>query len=115
MQCATDPQDGDWVCQHRWPQIAGMVGWRNVVGDAPRVDEWSEGDAVAFGRGERGFVVVNAGDDELRADLSTSLPDGDYCDVLSTDDCAASTVQDGTITVTVPPRSAQAWDVSARP
>ena len=33
----------------------------------------------------------------------------------STDDCAASTVRDGTITVTVPPRTAQAWDVSARP
>ena len=35
VRAATDPQDGDWVCQHRWPQIAGMVGWRNVVGDAP--------------------------------------------------------------------------------
>ena len=84
--------DGDWVCQHRWPQIAGMVGWRDVVGDAPRVDVWSEGDAVAFGRGERGFVVVNAGDEELRTELTTSLPDGDYCDVLSTDDCAPATV-----------------------
>ncbi|WP_235523107.1 alpha-amylase family protein [Cellulomonas sp. Root485] len=113
--CSADPQDGDWVCQHRWPQIAGMVGWRNVVGDAARTDEWSQGDAVAFGRGDRGFVVVNAGDDELRADLATSLPDGDYCDVLSTDDCAGSTVRDGTITVTLPPRSAQAWDVSSRP
>ena len=61
-----EPADGDWVCQHRWPAIAGMVGWRSVVGDAPRVDVWSEGAAVAFGRGERGFVVVNAGDDELR-------------------------------------------------
>ena len=92
-----------------------MVGWRNVVGDAPRVDVWSEGRAVALGRGERGFVVVNAGDDELRTELVTSLPDGDYCDVLSTDDCAVSTVRDGTITVAVPPRSAQAWDVSSRP
>ena len=110
-----DLQDGDWVCQHRWPQVAGMVGWRNVVGDAPRADVWSDDDAVAFGRGDRGFVVVNAGDDELRADLATSLPDGAYCDVLSTDDCAESTVREGTIAVTVPPHSAQAWDVSARP
>ena len=107
--------DGDWVCQHRWPQIAGMVGWRDVVGDAARVDEWSEGDAVAFGRGDRGFVVVNAGDDELRTDLATNLPDGDYCDVLSTDDCAASTVRDGTVSVTVPPRTAQAWHADSRP
>ncbi|WP_235521140.1 alpha-amylase [Cellulomonas sp. Leaf395] len=110
-----DPQDGDWVCQHRWPAIIGMVGWRNVVGDAPRVDEWSEGDAVAFGRGERGFVVVNAGDDELRTELATSLPDGDYCDVLATGDCAVATVRDGALTVEVPPRTAQAWDVDSRP
>jgi alpha-amylase len=92
-----------------------MVGWRTVVGDAPQVDGWSEGDAVAFGRGDRGFVVVNAGDEELRTTLATSLPDGEYCDVLSTDDCAASAVRDGTITIVVPPRSAQAWDVSSRP
>ncbi|WP_315097447.1 alpha-amylase family protein [uncultured Cellulomonas sp.] len=110
-----DLADGDWVCQHRWPAIAGMVGWRSAVGDAPRTDVWTEGDAVAFGRGDRGFVVVNSGDDELRAELATSLPDGDYCDVLASGDCAESTVRDGTLTVTVPPHTAQAWDVTARP
>ena len=47
-------------------------------------------------------------DDELSAELTTSLPDGDYCDVLATQDCAVSTVADGTISVTVPPMSAQA-------
>lgn len=107
--------DGDQVCQHRWPAIAGMVGWRNVVGDAPRVDVWSEGRAVALGRGERGFVVINAGGDELRTELTTSLPDGDYCDVLSTQGCAASTVEDGKVAVVVPPGTAQAWDVMHRP
>ncbi|WP_456845482.1 alpha-amylase [Cellulomonas sp. P5_C6] len=110
-----DLSDGDWVCQHRWPQIEGMVGWRNVVGDAPPVDEWSDGDAVALGRGERGFVVVNAGDAELRTELATSLPDGDYCDVLSTQECASSTVKNGKLTVVVPAHAAQAWDVVHRP
>jgi alpha-amylase len=110
-----DATDGDWVCQHRWPAIEGMVGWRNVVGDAPRTDEWSEGDAVAFGRGDRGFVVVNAGDDVLRADLPTSLPDGRYCDVLATGECTAVTVQDGSMAVVVPARTAQAWAITARP
>ncbi len=118
-QCVTAPspdarlQPGDWVCQHRWPQIAGMVGWRGVAGDAPVVDTWAQGDAVALGRGSRAFVVVNAGADELRTTLTTSLPDGDYCDVLGgADECRALEVRDGELTVTVPPESAMAWDVA---
>ncbi|AEI11782.1 alpha-amylase [Cellulomonas gilvus] len=106
---------GDWVCQHRWPQVAGMVGWRGVVGDAPVVDAWSQGDAVALGRGERGFVVVNLGDAELRVTLPTSLPDGGYCDVLTAGGtCMQSTVRDGAVSVVVPPGAAQAWDVAHR-
>ncbi|MDM7831521.1 alpha-amylase [Cellulomonas edaphi] len=104
---------GDWVCQHRWPAVAGMVGWRGVVGDAPVVDAWSEGDAVAFGRGERGFVVVNAGDDAQAIDVATSLADGDYCDVLAAG-CDASTVADGRIRLTVPAHTARAYDVAHR-
>ncbi|CAM5780586.1 alpha-amylase [Cellulomonas persica] len=117
--CVADPspatavQPGDWVCQHRWPQVAGMVGWRGVAGDAPVVDTWSEGDAVALGRGSRAFVVVNAGDDELTATLPTSLPDGDYCDVLTGDDaCVVTRVRDGAAEVAVPAQSAAAWDVA---
>lgn len=26
---------GQWVCEHRFPEIAGMVGFRNVAGDEP--------------------------------------------------------------------------------
>lgn len=105
-----DLAPGDWVCQHRWPQVEAMVGWRAVVGDASLVDVWSRGDALALGRGERGFLVVNAGDEELRTTLTTSLPDGRYCDVLA-DGCAGTVVRDGRVDVVVPPRSAAAWDV----
>ncbi len=121
--CPADPapagvaEPGAWLCQHRWPQVAGMVGWRGVVGTAPVVDAWSEGDALALGRGKRGFVVVNFGDEPLRATLATSLPDGDYCDVLVPsrgDECTASTVRDGHVAVVLQPRSAQAWDVAHR-
>lgn len=108
--------DGDWVCQHRWPEVEGMVGWRAAVGDAPVVDAWDEGDAVAFGRGERGFVVVNAGDEPLTATLATSLPDGRYCDVLagSGSACEEVEVADGRVDVVVGPRAARAWDTAAR-
>jgi hypothetical protein len=33
--------EGDWVCQHRWPAIAGMVAWRSAVGDAPLRNSWA--------------------------------------------------------------------------
>jgi len=114
--------DGDRVCQHRWPQVAGMVGWRNVVGDAPMVDTWSDGDAVAVGRGELGLVVVNLGEEPLAATLDTSLPDGRYCDVLgqpvmSGEPCpgAEVRVQDGAVEVRVPALTAHAFHVAARP
>ena len=113
--------DGDWVCQHRWPAIAGMVGWRAVAGSAAVSDTWSQGDAVALGRGALGFVVVNNGDQALSSALPTQLPDGTYCDVLagpvgSDGSCpgAAASVADATITFTVPAHSAQAWHVAAR-
>ncbi|MBO9553911.1 alpha-amylase family protein [Cellulomonas sp.] len=109
-----DLADDDWVCQHRWSAIAGMVGWRGVVGDAPLVDRWSDGDALALGRGERGLVVVNAGDDELSTTLTTRLPDGRYCDVLASG-CEEVTVRDGAVEVRVAPHSARAWDVATRP
>ena len=28
-----------WICEHRWPVMANMVKFRNVVGQAP-VSEW---------------------------------------------------------------------------
>jgi len=117
-RCVDDPRPGvehpagEWLCQHRWPQVLGMVGWRAAVGDAPVVDTWDQGDAVALGRGRRGFVVVNLGDAELRATLTTSLPDGVYCDVLTGGDaCAETRVRDGRLEVVVPAGGASAWHV----
>ena len=106
--------DGDWVCPHRWPDLAAMVGVAGVVGSAEQVDRWKDGEALAFGRGARGFVALNLGDEPLEVSLATSLPDGDYCDVLleSCDDPAE--VRAGRIAITVPARSASAWDVAHR-
>ena len=124
--CASAPgpdatlADGDWVCPQRWADIAAMVAWRGVVGDAEQVDEWKDGEALAFGRGSRGFVALNLGDEPLEVKLVTSLPDGDYCDVLAAlpDKAGAcddpTEVRGGSIAVSVPPRSASAWDVAHR-
>jgi len=41
--------------------------------------------AVAFGRGDRGFVVINNEDFALSEWLQTGLAAGQYCDVISCD------------------------------
>lgn len=116
--------DGDWVCQHRWPAIAGMVAWRSAVGDAPLENSWTRGDGYAFSRGERGFVAMNAGDEPLARSFHTGLAAGRYCDVVTggrappaTDTCPGTTITvaaDGTARLTVPPVGAVAIHVGAR-
>lgn len=118
----TDVEDQAWICQHRWPAIQAMVGFREAAGDAPLADWWSEGAAVAFGRGDRGFVVVNGGRDDLEGTWATSLEPGDYCDVqtgaLSGGACEGAVVTvagDGGLSATVPAGGILAIHVGARP
>ena len=74
----------EWVCEHRRPGIANMVGFRNAVGNA-EVTHWDiiDESILSFGRGTRGHVVINTS--ELPADLeiATSMPAGNYSDVIS--------------------------------
>jgi alpha-amylase len=120
-----DCTSGRWVCEHRWPDIAGMVGFRNYT--APHfaaTNWWSNGNnAIAFGRGDRGFVVINREESELSNTFQTSMPPGNYCDVtqgeLSVDgqSCTGPTVtvnEAGQVTLTVPPMSAVAIHGGAR-
>lgn len=117
--------DGEWVCQHRWRTVEGMVGWRSAVGDDPVGARWEDGDAIALSRGERGTVVANGGDAPLEARVPTTLRDGEYCDVLAGPTAAAGTdgprctgdpvrVEDGEVAVRVPAGSAVALHVGAR-
>lgn len=111
--------DGEWVCQHRWPAIEGMVGWRDAVGDDPVGDRWEEGDAFALSRGTRGLVVVNGGDAAVAAQVPTTLSDGSYCDVLAGPAVAGRctggpvTVRDGVADVRVAAHAALALHVGA--
>ncbi|KAM7318034.1 hypothetical protein ACRRTK_022771 [Alexandromys fortis] len=76
----------DWVCEHRWRQIRNMVAFRNVVHGQPFSNWWDNGsNQVAFGRGNKGFIVFNNDDWALSATLQTGLPAGTYCDVISGD------------------------------
>jgi glycosidase len=110
-----------WLCQHRWPAIAGLVALRNQVYGTP-VTNFVQGSnqQIAFGRGSVGFVVINNSDQTWSKTFSTSLPNGAYCDVasgtLSGSTCTTSTytVSGGTFTASVPPRTAIALRTGAK-
>nr|AAF73435.1 alpha amylase [Zabrotes subfasciatus] len=85
-----------WVCEHRWRQIANMVGFRNAVSGTDMTNWWTDGyQQIAFGRGNKGFVAFSLSGD-IKADLQTSLPPGTYCDVITGDisnnSCTGKTV-----------------------
>ncbi|MEU4655937.1 alpha-amylase family protein [Streptomyces sp. NPDC023723] len=74
-------QDG-WKCQHAWPEIKSMVAFRNAVRGESVTNWWDNGgDAIAFGRGAKGFVAINHESGSLARTYQTSLPAGTYCDV----------------------------------
>ncbi|XP_011500924.1 PREDICTED: alpha-amylase-like [Ceratosolen solmsi marchali] len=77
--------DYGWVCEHRWPEVYGMVAFRNSVHRAPLTNWWSNGEnQIAFSRGNLGFVAFNGQSDlDLKEDLQTALPAAEYCDVIS--------------------------------
>lgn len=73
-----------WVCEHRIRQIYNMVGFRNFVGNANLTNWWDNGvNQIAFCRGNRGFVAINADNEDLKQKLNVCLPPGIYCDVIS--------------------------------
>ncbi|BBM01747.1 alpha amylase C-terminal domain-containing protein [Microbulbifer sp. GL-2] len=88
-------QNGDWVCQHRWGNIANMVGFRNYV-DGTSMDNWWDNgnNQIAFGRGNKGFVLINNESSSLRQTLYTGMPAGEYCNVLAGDEeCSGDVIE----------------------
>jgi alpha-amylase len=84
---------GQWLCEHRRPFVARLVTFRKLTADASEItNEWDDGaDALAFGRGAKGFVVINNGASALHRTFATSLPAGAYCDVYGGAPASTST------------------------
>ena len=79
-----DTCGGGWMCEHRWRQIYNMVGFHNTVLGEPVTNWWSNGaQAIAFGRGSKGFIFFNNEDYPVSTTIYTGLPSGTYCDVIS--------------------------------
>jgi alpha-amylase len=109
-----------WRCQHAWPQIANMVGFRNAVAGTSVANWWSNGgNTIAFSRGEKGFVAINRETFAVTQTFQTSLPAGRYCDLQHANpgsNCSATyTVgSDKRFTATVGAGDAIALDIAAR-
>lgn len=112
---------GTFTCAHRWNETAHMVGFRNAVAGTGLVGWWADGDRLAFGRGDKGYVALNRTGSPLTRTFTTSLPAGQYCDVISGGagaTCSGTTVTvgaGGAATFTVPADGAVALHVGARP
>lgn len=100
-----DCDAGVFTCLHRSPYLSGMAGFRAATAGTGVTDVWGEGDAFAFGRGSAGYAVFNASGGDVARTFDTSLPDGDYIDVISGD---TVTVVDGAFTATVAAKTALA-------
>lgn len=87
VSCAPSLEDadpGDWVCEHRDPAISAMVTFRRAVAGAPLTGWWDNGaGAVAFSRGDRGFVALNRETASVTLDVATPMTPGTYCDLLT--------------------------------
>lgn len=75
---------GSWVCEHRDPIILRMVGFRRAMAGTDLNRWWDNGgNAIAFSRGDKGFVAISREPRVTMAAVPSSLPAGTYCDVLT--------------------------------
>lgn len=106
----------DWVCEHRHPGIANMVRFRKAVGGTDVVN-WKiiDGKVLSFGRGDNAQVIINTSDAAVDIETVTSMPPGQYCDLVSTEvlvkNCTGRKVtvgDNGVISLSLRPLSAVA-------
>ena len=113
---------GDWVCEHRDPFISRMVGFRRVVAGTDINHWWSNGaNAIAFSRGDKGFVAMSRESAPVTATITTGLAAGIYCDLLTGGrtgtTCAGTSVTldaAGAVQLTLQPNSAIAIHTGTR-
>ena len=104
---------GQWVCEHRDPYILRMVSFRRVVAGTD-VNRWwdDNANAIAFSRGNKGFVAINGGSGALTTTIATGMAPGTYTDLLA----GGTVVVDatGAVQVSLAARTAIAIDVATR-
>ncbi|WP_344148522.1 alpha-amylase family protein [Kribbella yunnanensis] len=76
-----------WRCEHEWRVIANMVAFHNITRGTAVTEWWDNGnDAIAFGRGDKGYLILNDEGSALTGrSFHTNLAPGRYCDVFHGD------------------------------
>jgi alpha-amylase len=75
---------GQWVCEHRDPYIQGMVAFRKLVAGTDVNHWWDDGaNAIALSRGDKGFVAISREGVAVDTMITTGVPPGTYCDILT--------------------------------
>lgn len=101
-----------WVCEHRWPEIANMVAFRQQADGAEVTHWWDNGHhQIAFSREAQGFIAINREQQALTHTFQTDMADGSYQNVTAEEQCI--TVENGQLTLNIPAMSAAALHVGA--
>lgn len=119
-----DPVCGQngWTCKHAQTGIKNMVGFRSQTYGTAVVNKWDNGSsAIGFGRGDKGYAAINRGAAFTRT-FQSSLPAGQYCNVIvglpTATGCSAGGVVTvdaaGTFTASVGQNAALALHVGAK-
>jgi alpha-amylase len=104
---------GQWVCEHRDPSILNMVAFRKVVAGTD-VNHWWDDDAnaIAFTRGDKGFVAINGAAAPLAVIVTTGMAPGNYTNAIAGDTVVVDSI--GRVQVTLAAKSALAIDAATK-
>jgi alpha-amylase len=92
-----------WICEHRRDSTTAMIGFRKATAGAKLV-HWdiANDTVISFGRGDKGHILINTGNQTVDVIVDTKLPSGDYTDIIGARPIA---VNDGVIETTLEPLS----------
>src|SRR5881394_2322918 len=100
---------GQWVCEHRDPSILNMVSFRHVVAGTDINHWWDDGaNAIAFTRGDKGFVAINGAAGVLSVTVTTGMAPGSYTNLIAGDTVVVDSI--GRVQVNLAAKTALAID-----
>ena len=101
-----------------------MVEFHKIAAGKAVVNWWDNGaNQIAFGRGNKGFVVINRESKRLKRVFETSLPQGWYCDITTGNyipdpsSCSSTAIyvdQNGNAEFSVGPMASAAIHINAK-